>query len=99
MATRNRIRSESSTRLTKYSGTGKEMCPTDPTTLRDCLRYGIYLGDEPHPSSTTPTANFFQEIVIQIERRGRPTQTSSFSLRHYCRQDDLGEIASAVGES
>ena len=69
MATRNRTRSESSTRLTEYSGTGKELCPTDPNisniptdpnTLPDCLRYGIYLGDEPQ-DSTTPTANSFRK--------------------------------------
>ena len=69
MATRNRTRSESSTRLTEYSGTGKEMCPTDPNisniptdpnTFPDCLRYGIYLGDEPQ-DSTTPNANSFRK--------------------------------------
>ena len=97
MATRNRIRSESSTRLTEYSGTGSEMCPTDPNTLRDCLKYGIYLGDEPHPSTTTPTAIFFRKSSSKSS--SEVGQRSSFSLRHYCRQDDLGETASAVRES
>ena len=44
------------------------MCLTELPTLRDCLRYGIYLR-EISPKYHYASRDFYQEIAIQIKQR------------------------------
>ena len=43
MSKQKKTRKDTSTELSNYLGKGKEMSPNELPTLRDCLRYGIFL--------------------------------------------------------
>ena len=66
-----RTRGEASTLMSEYLGKGKEMLMTELPTLRDCLRYGIFLKetDPAFSKKNTPTSVLVKAIMMEVKAR------------------------------